>query len=97
VKVCVVGAGAIGGYLACRLAIAGNDVSVLARRAHREAIRRNGLSLVDQHGQAEHARVRCAGEDGAGEGQQDVVVLASRRIRLPKSSPKSVHCSATTR
>lgn len=79
-KVCVVGYGAIGGYLACRLAIAGNDVSVLARRAHREAIRRNGCRWSTS-GHAEHARVRCAGEDGAGEGQQDVVVLAVKAHR----------------
>ncbi|MEO8935498.1 MAG: 2-dehydropantoate 2-reductase N-terminal domain-containing protein, partial [Burkholderiaceae bacterium] len=35
-KVCVVGAGAIGGVLAFRLAAAGHEVSVVARGAHRQ-------------------------------------------------------------
>lgn len=86
-KVCVVGAGAIGGYLAGKLAVAGNDVSVVARRAHREAIRRNGLLLVDQHGHTEHATVRCAGEDDAGGGQQDVVILAVKAHQIAEVAP----------
>ncbi len=44
-KICVYGAGAIGGYLAVELALAGNDVCVIARGAHLEAIQRNGLRL----------------------------------------------------
>ena len=86
-KVCVVGAGAIGGYLAGRLAIAGHEVSVLARGAHRDAIRRNGLVLVDQHGQREHARVRCAGEDGVGAGRQDIVILAVKAHQVAEVAP----------
>ena len=46
-KICVVGAGAIGGLLAFRLAAAGHDVSVVARGAHREAIAARGLTMVD--------------------------------------------------
>lgn len=50
-KVAVVGAGGIGGYLAVRLAAAGNAVSVVARGAHLEAIRANGLTLEDRTGE----------------------------------------------
>jgi len=45
-RIVVVGAGAIGGFLAAALARAGIDVGVVARGAHLEAIRRSGLALV---------------------------------------------------
>lgn len=48
VRVSVVGAGAIGGYMAVRLAKAGHDVSVIARGPHLAAIRSNGLKLVER-------------------------------------------------
>jgi len=45
-KICVIGGGgAIGGYLAAKLARAGNQVTVVARGATLEAIQRNGLTL----------------------------------------------------
>ncbi len=44
-KVCIFGAGAIGGYLAVELALAGNEVSVVARGAHLRAIHEHGLTL----------------------------------------------------
>ncbi|MCY3842150.1 MAG: 2-dehydropantoate 2-reductase [Acidobacteria bacterium] len=46
-KICVVGAGAIGGYMAVRLAHAGHQVSVIARGPHLAAIRARGLKLVE--------------------------------------------------
>jgi 2-dehydropantoate 2-reductase len=46
-KICVVGAGAIGGYLAVRLANDGHEVSVVARGAHLAAIQSSGLSLIE--------------------------------------------------
>lgn len=45
-RICVFGAGAIGGNFAARLAAAGNEVSVVARGAHLEAIRARGLTLL---------------------------------------------------
>ena len=44
-KICIFGAGAIGGYLAVELALAGNEVCAIARGAHLDAIRKNGLTL----------------------------------------------------
>lgn len=44
-KICIYGAGAIGGWLAGALADSGADVSVVARGAHLEAIRSNGLTV----------------------------------------------------
>jgi len=49
-KVCVVGAGAIGGLLGARLADAGHEVSLVARGAHLAAIRANGLAIQDRDG-----------------------------------------------
>jgi 2-dehydropantoate 2-reductase len=45
-RICVFGAGAVGGHLAARLAAAGHDVSVVARGAHLDAMRRNGVKLL---------------------------------------------------
>ena len=45
-KICIYGAGAIGGYLGVQLARAGADVSLVARGAHLAAMRANGLKLL---------------------------------------------------
>jgi 2-dehydropantoate 2-reductase len=49
-KICVVGAGAIGGFLAVKLAAAGHAVSVIIRGAHLQAVRRQGLRFVGEDG-----------------------------------------------
>jgi 2-polyprenyl-6-methoxyphenol hydroxylase-like FAD-dependent oxidoreductase len=45
-KICIYGAGSIGGYLGVELAQAGHDVSLVARGAHLQAIREKGLKLL---------------------------------------------------
>ena len=45
-KICIYGAGAIGGYMAAMLKRGGADVSLIARGAHLDAIRRNGIKLL---------------------------------------------------
>jgi 2-dehydropantoate 2-reductase len=45
-RICVFGAGAIGGNFAARLSAAGNDVSIVVRGAHLEAIKARGLTLI---------------------------------------------------
>ena len=47
-KLCIFGAGAIGGYLGVKLARAGVEVSLVARGPNLEAIRKNGLTLVSE-------------------------------------------------
>ena len=42
-RVAVMAAGAVGGYFGARIAAAGHDVAFIARGAHRDAIRQNGL------------------------------------------------------
>ena len=73
-KICVYGAGAIGGYLAVELALSGQEVCVVARGAHLKAIQEHGLKLVS-HGRDKLARVAAA-EDPSVFGVQDVVICA---------------------
>ncbi|MDF2232590.1 2-dehydropantoate 2-reductase [Albimonas sp. CAU 1670] len=61
-KVAVVGAGGIGGYLAVRLAAAGNPVSVVARGAHLEAIRADGLTLEEHGGKTTTVKIPAAAD-----------------------------------
>ncbi len=73
-RVTVFGAGGVGGYLAAKLGAAGNcELSVVARGAHLDAIRADGLYLNSIDGDA-HARVR-AEEDPAAIGPVDVVLF----------------------
>ena len=74
-KICIYGAGAIGGYLAADLArVDGLDVSVIARGAHLEAMKKNGLRLlIDGEERVGHP---TATHDPAELGPQDVVIVA---------------------
>jgi 2-dehydropantoate 2-reductase len=73
-KICIYGAGAIGGFLAVGLAgVEGIELSIVARGAHLEAVRRNGLRLV-MDGDERVARM-AASADPAELGPQDVVVI----------------------
>jgi len=85
VKICIIGAGAIGGMLGAKLAIAGNDVTfVEPNRAHGEAIARNGLRVVDHHGELSHvARDVKVTADIATPGPQDLVVIAVKAQLIP--------------
>jgi len=80
-KVCVFGAGAIGGHLAARAAQNGADVSVLARGAHLAAIRAGGLRIIAP---GEDFTVSVpASEDPAALGPQDAVIVAVKQTALP--------------
>jgi len=80
-RICVYGAGAIGGNFAARLAEAGNDVSVVARGAHLEAIRANGLTLIAGDKKIV-AKVR-ASDRPAELGRQDAVISTLKATGLP--------------
>ena len=81
-RVCIVGAGAIGGYIASRLAISrAADTSVLVRSATLAALRADGLR-VESSGEASTVVVRAS--DSAAElGPQDVVVLSVKAQAAP--------------
>ena len=80
-KVCVFGAGAIGGYLAVELARAGVDVSVVARGAHLAAMRQNGLRLL-VGAETRVARFPCT-DKPAELGKQDYVIIALKSQDIP--------------
>ena len=73
--ICVVGAGAIGGLLAAKFALAGEDVTVIDQGAHLAAIQKNGLKLEWHDGKVQTARMKAVNKP-ADAGKQDIVVLA---------------------
>ncbi|MCY4101706.1 MAG: 2-dehydropantoate 2-reductase [bacterium] len=81
-RVCVVGAGAIGGLMAVRMAAAGQAVSVVARGDHLAAIRRHGLRLLEADGREVVTPDIVASDDFAALGPHDVVVLALKAHQI---------------
>ena len=84
-KFCIYGAGAIGGYLAVELALSGQEVCVVARGAHLDAIRERGLTL-QIHGAEKVAKV-AADSDPAAFGPQDAVICALKAHQAFDSAP----------
>jgi 2-dehydropantoate 2-reductase len=86
-KICVIGAGAIGGLLAVRLAEAGEQVTVVDQGEHLQAIQRNGLKLLMADG-SEHLTRSLEASAGLRDiGPQDVVILAVKTQVLPVIAP----------
>ena len=85
-KICVYGAGAIGGYLAARLANAGEEVTVIARGAKLEEINRHGLRLLSETGDLV-TRPTCV-EDPQEAGPQDYVIIAMKAHQIPAIAAK---------
>jgi 2-dehydropantoate 2-reductase len=81
-KVCIYGAGAIGGWIGAKLAQAGCEVSVVARGATLEALRLDGLLLHPQGGESVRLAVR-ANANPADFGVQDLVIVA---VKAPAMS-----------
>lgn len=80
-RICVFGAGAIGGYLAGLLAESGVETSVVARGPHLAAIRASGLR-VEMPGRLVQPRI-AASDDPAELGQQDAVIVTVKAPALP--------------
>jgi 2-dehydropantoate 2-reductase len=80
-KICIYGAGAIGGYMAARLAAAGEEVTVIARGAKLDAIRRKGLRLISEDGDIT-TRPACT-DDPAEAGPQDTVIITMKAHSVP--------------
>ncbi|MDB5082146.1 MAG: panE, 2-dehydropantoate 2-reductase [Chloroflexi bacterium] len=86
-KICIVGAGAIGGYMGAKLALAGEDVTLIARGPHLEAIRQNGLKLIMKDGSEQVITNALAISDMAEAGPQDAVIVALKAHSLPALAP----------
>jgi 2-dehydropantoate 2-reductase len=73
-KIVMMGSGGVGGYYGARLQQAGHEVAFVARGAHAEAMRKNGLRIRSELGDA-HLNVRVL-EDPAQAGAADLAVIA---------------------
>jgi 2-dehydropantoate 2-reductase len=80
-RICIFGAGAIGGFLGAELALAGEDVTLIARGPHLAAMQANGLRLI-RDGRERVAEVRCF-ENAADAGPQDYVVITLKAHSVP--------------
>jgi 2-dehydropantoate 2-reductase len=86
-KICIVGAGAVGGYLGTRLAEAGTaQVSALARGTTLSALRDHGWRLTD-NGVTVTAPAATASDDPREIGPQDVLILTVKAPALPALAP----------
>lgn len=85
-KICVYGAGAIGGYMAVELADAGYDVCAIARGDHLKAIKENGLSLLIG-GRKKNVRIAVS-DNPADFGPQDYVICTLKAQQSHENARK---------
>ena len=93
-KICVYGAGAIGGLMAAWLARSGHEVSVVARGAQLDAIRRSGLR-VQSKGKTDSFKIK-AESDPAKLGAQDYVLVTVKAQSLHTWRKRLRRCSEQT-
>lgn len=80
-RVCIYGAGAIGGYLGVQLALAGEEVTLIARGPHLQAMQRNGVRLLI--GDEERVAHPVCTDDPASAGIQDYVIITLKAHSVP--------------
>jgi 2-dehydropantoate 2-reductase len=80
-RICIFGAGAIGGFLGAELAASGTDVTLIARGEHLAAMRANGLTLI-RDGETRTVHPACT-DDTADAGEQDVVIVTLKAHTAP--------------
>ncbi len=84
-KICIFGAGAIGGYMGAKLASAGADVSLVARGPHLAAMQNGGLTLIEEGTTTTH-KVR-AEQDPSKLGHQDYLIITLKAHSVPPLVP----------
>ena len=92
-RVAVMAAGAVGGYFGGRLAAAGHDVAFIARGAHRDAIRRNGLKIESGLGDL-HLQSVDVTDDASEIGPVDLVLFAVKLWDTETAGEQTRHSSA---
>jgi 2-dehydropantoate 2-reductase len=80
-KICIYGAGAIGGYMGAKLARAGAEVSFIARGPHLAAMQEHGVRLREGD-EEESVKVRCT-SDPAELGPQDYLIITLKAHSVP--------------
>jgi 2-dehydropantoate 2-reductase len=86
-KIAVVGAGAIGGYLGAKLSMAGEDVTFIARNRNLQAINAHGFRLILEDGSQAHAPNARAVQHPADAGPQDAVLLTVKAHQVADLLP----------
>ena len=80
-KICIFGAGAIGGYLACSLKNTNNKISIVARGQHKEIIEKKGLTLIkDEIKRSFHFDIS---ENASDLGKQDYIFIGVKAQSIP--------------
>ena len=87
-RICVVGAGAIGGLMGAKLALSGQEVTLIDQGAHLAAIKENGLKLVMEDGAELLAKDLKATDSFDEAGTQDMVILALKAHQIEAVAPK---------
>jgi 2-dehydropantoate 2-reductase len=87
-KIAIIGVGAIGGYVGIRLALAGEDVTLIARGANLKALQSRGLRLQRADGTEETAPHVRATADYAAVGAQDVIILGMKAHQVAAIAPE---------
>jgi 2-dehydropantoate 2-reductase len=87
-KIAVVGAGAIGGYLGAKLSLAGEDVTFIARNKNLAAINASGFKLITEDGSEQHAAQVRAVQSMADAGPQDAVLLTVKAHQVKDLLPE---------
>lgn len=87
-KIAIVGAGAIGGYLGAKLSLAGEDVTFIARNKNLAAINANGFRLITEDGSEQHAAQVRAVQAMADAGPQDAVLLTVKAHQVKDLLPE---------
>ena len=77
-KICIVGAGAIGGMMGVKLALSGHEVTLILRGANLEAVQKNGLTLIEENGNQLLAKPAKATSSISQAGVQDVLILGMK-------------------
>jgi len=80
-RICIYGAGAIGGYLGAQLAMSGEDVTLIARGPNLEAMQTNGVKLIID-GKERVAHPHCT-NDPTEVGHQDFVIITLKAPSMP--------------
>ncbi|MBN1222880.1 MAG: 2-dehydropantoate 2-reductase [Candidatus Aminicenantes bacterium] len=81
-RICVVGTGAIGGFLGANLSVSGQDVSFIDKGEQLEAFQKNGLRLITQEGREHHITKACFTNVYEEAGPQDYVILAVKAHQI---------------
>jgi len=87
-KICVIGAGAIGGLMGAKLALAGNEVTVVDQGQHLQAIQENGLKLIWEDGTEHVVKVAKATDKVEDAGEPELIILGLKAHYLEQVAKK---------